>query len=823
MSPRGTAHKRTLIAGLALMFVSVMVLSVPSGTAVGTSSPASAGVTPLAKGAAYSPDAYMPDPNVAGNVTLDSVDLAAQGSAAASDYPTTVGTTTTWTAPNGGAISLDTPHDANPITSVNASAAVAPGVLQNDPTPSVNGCFFTPNATTDGGDPTTYCKTGGSDAGRDWWNTGAVDWATTVDDNGQPGTGGLVAHVTNETNNGEPDVVISANTSASQIRDSPMDIATAYVTIPTSSLVAAGYTSNGYTFLTLSYFATTSATGATNVEPYIGDSTLGATSPIPADTSFPTALETGAWVPALNLSTDQVVPCLAAYGDQFPSGEFTEYASSDCSSGPWTGGPVEAGADDLPVSAGTAAEGFISLPVSDALLCWSSPGVTCSSEYTTTTSVELGFVIATTPPSEGTAATTVTVTGLALTDYQLSLGSEDTHGYVCTASACGTAGEGGIVGQTAAMPTAEEGVKWYNSTTPTPIEGTLSVSTAGDWTGLTTGNLALPLTSLSPSWGNTGWLNDSATTEDWYEDATSLTNASVVAYQGPSGGLVDYQFNFSWPSSPDLSYYQEASNPAVNVFDTLVNDTTYIEASTTVAGGHGLATDIANAAFPTPGTEVVREVNTGWEGYRFEVYASVSVGGGSKEEPLSDTLIGQNPGNATVVYSIDYNATDFNAIILHTSACLSCGVVTQNPPAPNPLSANYNVTGYWILGLLAVAAVLMVVIFWGGEKEEAHKLHAQKRGTLRLNRRAATGSRSVKHATYERRTRQAYEHDGAGIGWFLVAALFGFGTYYWLTTSGLLGFTLDSVTAAATVVVLFVVMLVLLIAWESTKTVHGSD
>ncbi|MDE1881830.1 MAG: hypothetical protein KGI89_14955, partial [Euryarchaeota archaeon] len=51
---------RASVAGLALCLVALMILSVPSGTAMGISSAASTGVAAPAN--AYAPDAYMPDP-----------------------------------------------------------------------------------------------------------------------------------------------------------------------------------------------------------------------------------------------------------------------------------------------------------------------------------------------------------------------------------------------------------------------------------------------------------------------------------------------------------------------------------------------------------------------------------------------------------------------------------------------------------------------------------------------------------------------------------------------------------------------------------------
>ena len=847
MSPPRTPLLRLALAVLSLAVVALMVLSVPSGTAMGTSSATSAGPMPHSTGTAYAPNAYMPDPQVTGNVTLNTVNLAA----GQMDYPTTVGTSTTWHAPAG--VSLDTAHNANPIITDNASAAVVPGVLQADAFPHTPGGFLSggPNASA------AYCSTYGAH-GCGWWNNSHV-WTSndSITSTTTAGAGGMYTHITNSTSNGEPDIVISMNNSAAASSVARMtDIATAGLTIPTSALIAAGYTQTGYTYLTLSYYVTTSAAATTMVTPFIGGG-YGWGAPVTPSNTPPYTISPSVYIPSSNLSTQDIVPCLkdGTLYTTFVPGTLvatkTAVAGNSACGTNTVGVPLDPMAGLTYSTQGTSGEELVSYPVSDSLYCWVSPGVTCSG-LTAVTSIEFGVLIesASAVPANWV---TVTVTGLALTTAPVSLGPTTSDGWTCAVASGGCAAKYGqyagdiaTLDSTVGLPTVESGVVWHNVSAPLPVEGSTIVASAGWPTGPTTslihGTVNASLAGFVPSWGAAGWLNGSAVTEDWYQSASVLTNVSAIPFAGPSGtgGLVNYDFHFSWPSSSDLSYIGItcASNmvgcPVDTVFvhDTAVSNTTYLTAKTDEAGTYASAlfNAAANGAFPGTGTEVVRLHTQPWNP-RFVVsgFIPTSCAVGHYCGPT-----GQDPSNATVVYSISYDAADFAAI----QATLGTAPPPPPPPTSQPpsnttgggfLGGSISVEGTWILAGLVILVGVIVLVSWASYEGGEHKGKGMRRGgrgrrgTLRAPslRGSRLGMAGVRHARYEGRTAKAYEHDAAGLGWFIVAAILGLGAFFWLTTSGILGFAMSQVVAAALVIVLLVVLVVLIVLWEGTKTVNG--
>ena len=696
------------LAVIALAVVALMVMSVPSGAAIGVSSASSTGNYT----GAY--DVGQPTPYLADNVTLSNISLAQSNPALT--YSVISGGATNWVSASGVTLNGRVP---NPVTAWGPASLVVPGVLQHD---------------TFGAKAVGYPTTGNSASYNEWWNS--PEWSDIT----LAHTAG--ATITNSTSlYGQPDLVVALNASRNL---AVQEVAAGFPAAALPSLA----TTNDY--LTVIY----SVTSSTNDGPAVaanGIANAGVSVGILNNSNEGTVIP---WTPSVNKTTEQILPYYAS-GDAAP-GETGNYA------------PVAS-------FAGVNKTVYESFPISDAALNVTSSSSPCGPGTTVKNCAKDVYVtvLANLPEAYPYANITVTILGVGLTTAPVSVGES----YL----------QGGYQGNLYLGGHWVNTFIWENTTSNFPV--------VGSW------GAPSNLTGWSPTWGTSGWDTGQSFSEAWAYPAANLGNVTTTLLSSASGGgVAEYSFPFSLPSAPALVYQANGAN----VFDTTadVQGVNYTAVT-------GCQTETQCAATPPNGQTEATKLNALKPGH------NVLLPTGSTSLPA-----GTDPYHTVTNESLSYNATTW---------CVPDPTGTGCAPAvtaPVGLSSSVSVTGLWILLAAIVVGVLLVVVFFGGEKEEGRKMRGGRRGRRgTLNgpslRRSRLGMAGVRHAKYESRTKEAYEHDSAGAGWFLISAILAMGAFWWLTTSGILGFVLTQLVAAAVVIVLLVLMVVLIVVWESTKTVSG--
>lgn len=504
-------------------------------------------------------------------------------------------------------------------------------------------------------------------------------------------------------------------------------------------------------------YSVTSTTNSGSVQ----DTGIGASVGILNDSNKATAIP---WTPTVNTTTEQI---LATYmsGQTGPSllapgNHYMRVASF-------------AAMDNQTVSE--------SFPLSSAALNVTSSSAPCGPGTVIGNCAKDVYVtiLADLPETSPYVNITVTILGLGITTEQVSPGTSYRQG--------GYSGKLFLGGHWVST------FIWENTTSNFPVVDSLYGAPAN-------------LTGFSPTWGTSGWDTGSAVSEAWVFPASALGNVTTTLLSNSAGGgVAQYSFPFSLPSAPSLVYQANGAN----VFDTTadVRGVNYTAVT-------GCQTETQCAATPPNGQTEATKLNALKPGL------NVLLPTGSTSLPA-----GTDPYHTVANESLTYNATTWCVPDPTGPGCAAA----ITPPSGGALSATVSVTGLWILLGAIVLVGVIGLVSWASYEGGEHRGKGMRRGgrgrrgTLRAPslRASRLGMAGVRHARYEGRTAKAYEHDAAGIGWFIVAAILGLGAFFWLSTSGVLGFALSQVVAAALVIVLLVVLVVLIVLWEGTKTVNG--
>lgn len=718
----------------ALAAVALMVLMIPSGTAVSVSSATSSG-TYAGTYSLGEPTPYLPT-----NLSVSNISLANPNPALT--YPVLVGGQVGWMQATH--VELD-PRTPNPV-SYSPSKLVVPGVWQGAPLPG-------PASACDNIPVTSRCYD-------------ATNTALWVLSHGAYGsTGGGTATLANGTSAyGQPLVTIRANNSNNGGLAKHGQYALAQLALPASSLPSLSISSD-YVDAIYSLSSNDCPALASTGEPgaYPCDATFGLGNATSAQQAYP----------AVNVTTRDPTALSTAgiYGSSAPIYDVIPGLAL-------TGGNEYVDTQTIADAAGVNETVMVSVPLSDM----TGPGVGLNVSSTAspcgpgtaiagcTGQVNLTFRVQT---GNGGAYQNVTMTiwGIAITTSPLTLGATYVRGVW--------------------LDTYTTYNVWDNTTSAREVVGQYGAPSN--------------LTDFAPSWGASGWLPEYSVSESWVAPSTMLTNETVTYYTSSAGGgQAAYSFPLAFPQAASLQYGE-----------TRVYDTT--------ADVPGVNYTIAQACETQTQCLGVNPYN--------DAPNLATLHGGHNVQIRDEATICSPPlGDPNGCYNVDpYNAVVNETLTYSPAAWCSLGQCVPPPPPPathnntsttgtspgGPLGGTVSVTGEWILiGLLALVAVIALVA-WASYEGGERKMRGEggRRGTLNgpSLRRSRLGVGG--------RTRQAYEHDAAGLGWFVVAAVLGLAAFYWVSSSGVLGFALSQVAAAAIVIVLMAVMVVLLVVWEGTKTV----
>jgi hypothetical protein len=638
-----------------------------------------------------------------------------------------------------------------------------------------------------------------------WWYTGS--WNDFLFEAG----GGNTPTATAGTSVlGAPDVVLNFNGSAvaSHI-DTGM-----YLTVNASKLPS-GTSTADYITLQYSVSSSTATAGDGYVVPYFSNQENAA---MPIGTSGATASEflAGATTPEYNASSLVQQPWLSPVAGATYGVGTTKYSSTPVAIDPANGGT---GYLTMPLSA---------LSSSKACLNITQESCSTGTDTTVATQISIGFNARITLNVENV---TVTVTGLGITSYPVTPGPTVMYQQTVTrdmiwdngTGAAGSGDPGNGLGAT------------HNYGENTPETNTL-------WSanGATAGP-AWNLSALSPSWGHTGWINDTTqpgkAVENTYSVAVEQSPSDLgvgnttITLPSASNTLGKYQviFNTSY-GLPELPQTQGFVSYNIGVLGTVAF---HLHDYTTLPGSQYAAVGYASA---TNGVWTTEEQYATY--YATEAqgrYLTLdSAGGGVTNQVAtpgsSAPTSSLQPYQLYVAETLTLTETQFCGDFPSASSC-AAPPVNNNGTAPL-IGQSITVTGEGVMvGLLVVGA--LVAIAWGlGEKEEKRKMGRRGVGgslfTSLLSRAEVSFGKPAKSGSlrdnlrgvgkrYISRSKEAYEHDATGTAWLILLGVIVLSAFYGIMAYGILGITVTMVGAAAFVIVFAVGIVVLIVAWEMTK------
>lgn len=432
------------------------------------------------------------------------------------------------------------------------------------------------------------------------------------------------------------------------------------------------------------------------------------------------------------------------------------------------------------ISSGMAA--MFSAPLSDFSGSWGNykaPGLNFSSGCSTsgatqcTTQANLTVFLETGPSSTAGTNLTLTIWGLSISSAPLSIGSTFSHFHEYEPTkASGTNYRGPYVNSTATRGIADQ---WTNP---------------------------FAYTSLSPSWGNSGWVNTTGIQESWSYPATALTNvtSSFLKSATNDSGQGTYQFHFDYPASGSIAYgcAQVWDQKVAGTYVTVTGETPpAIQGSDLSASFNAATVHVGNRTQITGGSTCSPAAAPGPGVHQ----AALPLGAGV----LSST-------NAVINETVDY------ANVCNLMSCSTGGSSGGNNNSSGNgggfLSSTVSATGIWIL-FAAVVVIALVLVAFGLGDHKGHEHAGRKmkgRGVGRLPFALHRSRRGVSKQT------EVIAHDASGIAWMVVVAVIAIAAFFGLMTTGVLGFQLSQEIAAAIVIFLVVVLVIMVVVWEETKT-----
>ena len=623
-------------------------------------------VTPSSK-AAYSPyPGLQPDPELATNVSISTVNLSCGVLCAAS----VSGQSTTYSAIPAG-ISLDSGHVANPIRFVDLTHLVVPGTLQAHALPgSVNGCSQSTHTCED----PLYVSN---------WVVQNVTTPTYSPCHGAPTTchqplvSPTLANASDpySTYGGSSGLKVIHFTLNDSTKRTGQNAAVIGLSLPQSSWPSLN-PANDYVTVIYSVSSTgvcTSAcVGAIGIENASGMGT--------APVSFP-------WI---NSTTYGVMPAYTALA-KISQGALTLHnytLNNDTQAGYYNS--TQNRDYNYSDSAAFVTPGNYavwSAPLSDFGAGWGNykaPGTNFSSGCSTTgalyctTAVNLTVYLST--GSTSTAATNLTLTlwGMDISSSSVSVGPTAQSVPVYLPS----------------KATGKNFRTWANVTEALPAQGEFGGITA--------------YTSLSPSWGSNGWINTSGIQESWTYPATGLTNVTETALQSTTNGSgqISYSFHFDYPSSGSIAY---------GCTQALDSKTSAAYVTVTGAGPNIQSSDQSvtwNAKTLEPGN---RTQITG--GVTCTTIPAPGSGVHSSAMQLSTGVLSAT--NAVINETLSYTAAQFSTLVpptCQTSGTTCCitsptGCPSTSTQAPGSVSLETEIMDFiqtwwpWLLLILVVIAV----------------------------------------------------------------------------------------------------------------------
>lgn len=288
--------------------------------------------------------------------------------------------------------------------------------------------------------------------------------------------------------------------------------------------------------------------------------------------------------------------------------------------------------------------------------------------------------------------------------------------------------------------------------------------------------------------------------ENVVEQASSLAaaNATVSVLGNASANSVTFDFAELSSSAPVVSGSAYLSwSPTVNYYDT-VRAGTYSSTTIQINGG---SLETATSQFSGTGYHNVGNIST--------LYAGGGIPAPNLQRGAAES------GSALIDETVSYPSATFCA--LFTAICTPTKTgnsTTGNSTSPLVGGETITVTGQIVLIALIVLAGIVALAWWAGEKDENRKGKMGKRGVGRLPLRR---NRLGMAKRYISRNKEAYEHDAAGTAWMIVAAVLGMAAFFGILDYGILGVAVTMVSAAALTIVLLVLLVLCIVAWEATK------
>jgi hypothetical protein len=655
------------------------------------------------------------------------------------------------------------------------SYMIAPGLLQNDPFPA--GSII--NATTN----VTDTQTGGNN----WWNSSL--WGYQVDINGteynaqvaHPAAsllnGAVVHKPTAVAYNGVHYIAVGLNGS----KDSGGSVNKGILKL---NLSAAALTSTNISndWVTVEYSMIQSgATGGADGAP----SCAAGTSPLLGSSAY---VDFGAYNASFPWSDYFFAPHISpTYPHDFslPTGNCTTGAFAPQYSG---GSHSMMTLEDQPVAlganyTGVGDAGFIdnnetvlmSVPLSDLTdkydgLNITSAGTSCTSGQCTS-SIGLGWDILIRTAAENV---TLFIEGIAITSHPVTFGNTWSHSWINYSPNEAAPSHYTVLNESA--PRDFYGGYWDQK---------------GASSNFTFDSLGIP------SGASYVYLPGPMLKENVVEQASSLAaaNATVSVLGNASANSATFDFAELSSSAPVVSGSAYLSwSPTVNYYDT-VRAGTYSSTTIQINGG---SLETATSQFSGTGYHNVGNIST--------LYAGGGIPAPNLQRGAAES------GSALIDETVSYPSATFCALFTDICTPTKTGNSTGNSTSPLVGGETITVTGQIILIALIVLAGVVALAWWAGEKDEKRKMGKRGVGRLPLRR-----NRLGMAKRYISRSKEAYEHDAAGTAWMIVIAVLGMAAFFGILDYGILGVAVTMVSAAALTIVLLVLLVLCIVAWEATK------